>query len=630
MRNRYVFVADLVAIALCVLGAFVLRLDWFFTGQPEFVTAFRYFLAGALLVKPAVFYVFGLYRRFWRYAGTRDLSVVFLAVSAASTLMALVVAQGVMGRFVPFFPRSVLAIDWLLTMACVAGIRLSIRVVGESLSRGAPVAGPSTGEARRVLVAGAGDAGELVVREMQKNPQLGMRPVGFLDDHRQKRGKRIHGIPVLGALGDLEAIVQREGVDQVVIAMPTADGAVIRGVIDAGRRADVQVRSVPGVFELLDGGVAVNRLRDVDIADLLRRRPIRAQSVAGLYLGGRTVLVTGAGGSIGSELCRQVARAGAAHLILVGHGENSIFDAVNRLRDLYPAAELHAVIADVRDAGRMDAVFARFRPDVVFHAAAHKHVPLMESDPEEAVTNNVLGTEVVVEAALRHGVDRFVLISTDKAVAPTSIMGASKRVAEAIVRRAAARHHKAYVAVRFGNVLGSRGSVVPAFKAQIARGGPLTLTHPEMRRFFMTIPEAVYLVVKAGGLAQGGELFVLNMGDPVRIVDLAGDLIRLSGLAPGSVPITYTGLRPGVKLEEVLWEPNSEITPLGDGEVLRVVERASMADDAALDALLAGLARAAAAGDGAAIHRVFGRWLPTFVSGLDPGPGAETAPVRIH
>ncbi|MEZ5290836.1 MAG: nucleoside-diphosphate sugar epimerase/dehydratase [Vicinamibacterales bacterium] len=630
MRNRYVFVADLVAIALCVLGAFVLRLDWFFTGQPEYVAAFRYFLAAAFLVKPAVFYVFGLYRRFWRYAGTRDLSVVFLAVSAASTLLAVVVAQGVIGRFVPFFPRSVLAIDWLLTMACVAGIRLSIRVVGESLSRGAPASGPPAGETRKVLVAGAGDAGELVVREMQKNPQLGMRPIGYLDDQRQKRGKRIHGIPVLGALADLESIVHREGVDQVVIAMPTADGAVIRDVIDAGRRADVQVRSVPGVFELLDGGVAVNRLREVDIADLLRRRPIRAQSVAGLYLGGKTVLVTGAGGSIGSELCRQVTRAGASRLVLVGHGENSIFDAANRLRDLYPAAELHAVIADVRDAGRMDAVFSRFAPDVVFHAAAHKHVPLMESDPEEAVTNNVLGTQVVVDAAIRHGVDRFVLISTDKAVAPTSIMGASKRVAEAIVRRAAVRHRKAYVAVRFGNVLGSRGSVVPFFKSQIARGGPLTLTHPEMRRFFMTIPEAVYLVVKAGGLAAGGELFVLNMGEPVRIVDLAGDLIRLSGLTPGSIPIAYTGLRPGEKLEEVLWEADSETTPIGDGEVLRVVERASMADDAALDALLAGLTRAAAAGDGAAIHRILGRWLPTFVSGLGAAAGPDPAPVRIH
>lgn len=627
MRNRYVLIADLAAIALCALGAFVLRLDWFFDRQPEYTAAFRFFLVAALVAKPLVFFAFGLYRRYWRYTSTRDLSPIFLAVSAASALMALLVAQGVFAQFIPFFPRSVLAIDWVLTLACVAGARLSIRVMAESTARG-NAAAAEVGEVRRVLVAGAGDAGALVVREMQRNPQLGMNPIGFLDDARAKLGKRIHGVQVLGALGDLEAIVESHRVNQVVIAMPTAEGPTIREVIDACRRADVEARAVPGMFELLDGGVSVNRLREVDIADLLRRRPITARAEAGLYLGGKTVLVTGAGGSIGSELCRQLLRAKVGRLVLLGHGENSIFDVFNRLRDAVPAASLHAVIADVRDRRRIDAVVQRFRPDVIFHAAAHKHVPLMEADPEEAVTNNVLGTQVVVDAALRHGVDRFVLISTDKAVAPTSVMGASKRVAEAIVRRAAVRHGKAYVAVRFGNVLGSRGSVVPVFKQQIAQGGPLTLTHPEMRRFFMTIPEAVYLVIKAGGLAEGGELFVLNMGEPVRIVDLAQDLIRLSGLTPGEIAVTYTGLRPGEKLEEVLWEPESDTTPIGDGEVLRVVERASIADGTALDATLEALERAASTGDPGAIHRSLARFLPTFVSGFESP--VEPAQARVH
>jgi FlaA1/EpsC-like NDP-sugar epimerase len=620
VRSRYVLATDVVAVVVCLVGAFVLRLDWFFQRQPDYTTAFNFALAAALIVKPIVFYAFGLYRRYWRYAGLPDLIVIFLAVSASTAAVALVVAAGIMGGIVPFFPRSILAIDWLLTLACAGGVRLSIRLLSESFGsrHGTPGGQHPT---KRVLIAGAGDAGAIVVREIRRNPQLAMRPIGFLDDQKAKLGKRIYQVPVLGALADLETVVEAHHIDQVVVAMPTAGGEVVRALLDACRRAGVEARALPGIFELLEGGVSVSRLRQIDIADLLRRQPIQAAPEAGLYLQGRTVLVTGAGGSIGSELCRQLARAQVGELILLGHGENSIFDITNRLRQSHPGLAVHPVIADIRDEARIDAIFAAHMPSVVFHAAAHKHVPLMEAHPEEAITNNVLGTSVVVAAAIRHDAERFVLISTDKAVAPSSVMGASKRMAERIVAQAAERHRRMFIAVRFGNVLGSRGSVVPFFQQQIDRGGPITITHPDMRRFFMTIPEAVHLVVKAGGLARGSELFVLNMGEPVRIVDLAEDLKRLSGVEASNVAIVYTGLRPGEKLEEQLWEPGSLVEAAGDDEVFRVVEPIQAGDGPAggLDAAIARLQDAAARGDGLAIHELLSECLPTFVSSWHQG-----------
>ncbi len=618
MRNRYVLLADLGAIALCMFGAFVLRLDWFFTRSPDETAAFLYALGTGLLAKPVVFHAFGLYRRYWRYAGAADAVVVVLAVSAASAALAMLVALGVIAGLVPFFPRSILAIDWLLTLACVVGLRLSVRLLAEGWRPGSARA--STPRVRTVLVAGAGDAGALVVREMQKNPQLGMWPVGYLDDHPPKLGKKIYGVPVVARLDGLEDAVARLDASEVVIAMPTASGSVVRSVLDACGRAGVPARALPGLFELLDGGVSVNRLRQVEISDLLRRAPIVPQPDAGMYLQGQIVLVTGAGGSIGSELCRQVAHARAARLIVLGHGENSIFDIANRLGESHPQLQVRSVIADIRDVDRLRAVFAAERPSIVFHAAAHKHVPLMEAHAEEAVTNNVLGTRALVDAAVVAGVERFVLVSTDKAVAPTNIMGATKRMAEAIVRRAAIEHGRAFAAVRFGNVLGSRGSVVPHFKQQIERGGPVTITHPDMTRFFMTIPEAAYLVLKAGGVARGGELFVLNMGEPVSIVDLARDLIRLSGLSVDEVPVTYTGLRPGEKMHEQLWEPDSRVEPAGDTDVFRVVELHEQLDGAALERAIEELRRAAGRGDTLQIHRILSDCIPTFVSRLHHVP----------
>jgi FlaA1/EpsC-like NDP-sugar epimerase len=617
MRNRYVLAADLGAIALCMLGAFVLRLDWFFTQSTDWTAAFVYAVGMALLAKPLVFLAFGLYRRYWRYATVGDAVVVVIAASAASAVLALLVAVGVIAGIVPSFPRSIFAIDWLLTLACVVGLRLALRLAGEGWrSSGSREAPPSI---RTVLVAGAGDAGALVVREMQKNPQLGMWPAGFLDDHKVKLGKKIYGVPVLARLDQLEDAVASTGAAEVVIAMPTAPGPVVRAVLEACRRAGVPARALPGLFELLDGGVSVNRLRQVEISDLLRRAPIVPQPDAGMYLQGQVVLVTGAGGSIGSELCRQVAHARAARIVAVGHGENSIFEIADRLRESHRHVEVRSVIADIRDADRLRAVFAAERPSIVFHAAAHKHVPLMEAHAEEAVTNNVVGTRTLVEAAVAADVQRFVLISTDKAVAPTNIMGATKRMAEAIVRRAAIQHGRTYVAVRFGNVLGSRGSVVPYFKQLIERGGPVTITHPDMTRFFMTIPEAAYLVLKAGGVARGGELFVLNMGDPVRIVDLAHDLIRLSGLSVDEVPLVYTGLRPGEKIHEQLWEPDSRVEPAGGTDVFRVVEAHEQLEGHALDRAVEELRQAAVRGDSLQIHRILSECIPTFVSSLHHG-----------
>ncbi len=623
MRNRYVLLADLGAIVVAVLGAFVLRLDWFFTRTPEYTQSFLFCVGATLLIKPPTFYMFGLYARYWRYAGVRDLLLIVLAQSAASALLAVAVSGALQLDVIPFFPRSILAIDWLLSIACLAGIRVSIRLISEAA--GTPAGPGAPGNIRRALVAGAGDAGALVVREMHKNPHLGLRPVGFLDDQPSKLGKRIYEVPVLGTLQQIERIIESHGIDEVVIAMPKAPGSVIRTLVEACQRAGVASKAVPGIFEVLEGGVSVSRLREIDIADLLRRAQIQARPQAGLYLQGQVVLITGAGGSIGSELCRQVAHARASDVVLVGHGENSIFETVNRLRESHRSVRFHPVIADVREAERIDDVIGHFRPAVVFHAAAHKHVPLMEAHPQEAIINNVLGTRHVVDAALRRGVARFVLISTDKAVAPSSVMGASKRLAELLVRDAARTQQRAFCVVRFGNVLGSRGSVVPFFKQQIERGGPVTITHPDVTRFFMTIPEAVYLVLKAGGLAAGGELYVLNMGEPVRIVDLAQDLIRLSGFTEDEIPITFTGLRPGEKLEELLWEPGSERRPAGGDDVFLVTEPGELPSGPALARSVDELVEAARRGNALAIHKGLSELLPTFVSSLHGLPVAAPA-----
>jgi FlaA1/EpsC-like NDP-sugar epimerase len=609
MRNRYLLLLDLPLIAIAAFGAFALRFEWLVWNERA---EFLFFTVAALLVKPVVLFVFGMYSRYWRYATSHDLLTLTLAASASSVVLAVLLTAALAFGAIESFSRPVLAIDWLLSLALLGGVRMAFRLMAETQPRRRADRATS----RRVLIVGAGYAGTMVARELQRNPQLGMEPVGFLDDNPEKHGKWINGVRVLGPLTRLRDCVAIHKVDEVIVAMPAVGGAVVRAVAETCRAAGVLSRTVPGVFELLGGDVSVSRLRTVQITDLLRREDLvgSGRHEAAAYLQRAVVLVTGAGGSIGQEICRQVAHSRPARLVLLGHGENAIFDVERQVRADYPDVEVSSVVADIRDERRVGWVFEQWRPQVVFHAAAHKHVPLMEQNPVEAVSNNVLGTYTVAAAAVRHGVTRFVLISTDKAVAPSSIMGASKRMAERVVQELARRLQGStrFIVVRFGNVLGSRGSVVPLFQQQIEQGGPVTVTHRDMKRFFMTIPEAVFLVLRAGGLGSGGELFVLNMGQPVRISDLAEDLIRLSGFSPSEIPIVYTGVRAGEKLEEALWEEGAVVHPTAEPEILRVTEPAT---DTPLpvDAMLDRLRRAVDAHDRLAIDAILAEAIGSFV-----------------
>jgi FlaA1/EpsC-like NDP-sugar epimerase len=472
-----------------------------------------------------------------------------------------------------------LIIDWLLTLFMVGGLRFIMRMVSDSQSS---ISNLQKRASKRALIIGAGDAGAMVVRELQKNPELNLVPVGFLDDNKIKMSQQIHGIPVVGTLADIGRIIESKQIDEVIIAIPSAGGKVIRLVADVCRLKGIPFRTMPGIYELIGGKVSVSRLREVDITDLLRRQPsyIKGELV-GSVIGGRLVMVTGAGGSIGREICRQIARWSPTGLILLGHGENSIFEALLEIQELFPSLPIFPVIADIRDYPRIEGIFKKYHPEVVFHAAAHKHVPLMEMNIDEAINNNVMGTRNIVKACEKFKVARLVMISTDKAIRPANIMGASKRFAEMIVLDAAHRTGNAYCVVRFGNVLGSRGSVVPLFKRQIAKGGPVTITHPDMKRYFMTIPEAVYLVLQAAGMSKGGETFVLNMGQQVRIMDLAEDLIRLSGLEPGKdIEIIYTGIRPGEKLSEDLWEEGNQFVPTQHPDIFQFDDPANLREEA--------------------------------------------------
>ena len=555
VRNRFVLIGDIALTIVSVLGSFALRLD---VGElPYYFPAVVLMCAVALLIKIPIYFFFGLYRRLWIYASTGELRLITVAVTTASVVTGGVMAVLIVtGNVLPGMPRSALGIDWLLSLVLIGGSRFALRILAEQ-----SMARRDDGKGKRALVVGAGDVGALVVRELQKSSPLNLTPVGFLDDDPGKQRHTIYGVTVIGKVEDLASSIDLHKVDIVIIAIPSASGRLVRMVNDICRVKGIPSRTVPGVYELIGGKVSINRLREVEINDLLRREPVRVNDEAvGAALAGKRVLVTGAGGSIGSELCRQIARRNPAELVLLGHGENSIFEIFLELRADYPDLLLSPVIADVRDQARLGQVLGKHQPQVVFHTAAHKHVPLMEVNVVEAITNNVIGTRNVVGAALDHQVERFVLISTDKAVHPSSIYGATKRLAEMIVLSAAREAQCAFTVVRFGNVLGSRGSIIPIFKQQIANGGPVTITHPDMFRFFMTIPEAVYLVLQSASMERGGETFVLNMGEPIRILSLAEDLIRLSGLEPHrDIEIAFTGIRPGEKMTEELWE---EGTPL--------------------------------------------------------------------
>ncbi|HEU4996243.1 MAG TPA: nucleoside-diphosphate sugar epimerase/dehydratase [Gemmatimonadaceae bacterium] len=566
-RNRYLLAIDAALLTALPFFVYALRFESFVWSSADTLTAYAF----ALVMVPlelTILLAFGLYRRMWRYASVWELELIFAAgvVAAAAAWVIGALILPVSGITTVRVPLSILAMYSVFSIAIVATPRLLLRVGGRPhLYRRA------ADNDRRVLIAGAGSAGEMVVKEIRANPQLGLTPVGFVDDDTSKLGLRLANLPVFGTLEQISGIVEHERIQELIIAMPRAPGAVVRRVVRAAFEAGVRTRTVPGLFEILDGRVSVTALREVQIEDLLRRDPVQTDLAAVRRLAaGRTVLVTGAGGSIGSELCRQLVALEPEKLILLGHGENPIFEILHELLPDEPKAALIPVIADIRDRHRIERIFAEHKPYAVFHAAAHKHVPLMEDNVSEAITNNVLGTRNVVQAAIECGTQHFVFISTDKAVRPTNVMGASKRLAEQIVQSAAIKHKRHFVSVRFGNVLGSRGSVVPTFLRQIQDGGPVKVTHPEMRRYFMTIPEAVQLVLQAGAQGRGGELFMLDMGEPVRIVDLARDMIRLSGLEEGTdIEIEFTGIRPGEKLYEEMFFNHEIAEPTEHPKVLR-------------------------------------------------------------
>lgn len=495
-----------------------------------------------VVIRLGVFYIFGLYNRLWRYASINEMILICGAVTVSSILI-VIYTYGIGA----ILPQSVQFLSWFFTIAFVGASRLVVRIMHYLRQK-------HTDNCSKVLIIGAGDAGAMIAREIHHRYFDTKTIIGFIDDDKYKHHQKVFGAKVLGDRQSIKRVVNEYEIDEIIIAMPSAGGSVIREIVHECKETKCQVKILPGIYELIDGNFSVQQLRNVDVEDLLGRDPVQLdlEKIAG-YLKGKRVLVTGAGGSIGSELCRQISKMSPSALYLLGKGENSIYEIDRELREKYAEFTIQPIIADVRDKGRIESIFANVRPQVVFHAAAHKHVPLMEAQPVEAVRNNIFGTKNVAEAADQFGAERFVMISTDKAVNPTSVMGATKRVAELVVQNLSKTSNTKFVAVRFGNVLGSRGSVIPLFKKQITKGGPLTITHPDMVRYFMTIPEASQLVLQAGAMAQGGEVFVLDMGEPVKIVDMACDLIELSGLVPyKDIKIKFTGLRPGEKLFEEL------------------------------------------------------------------------------
>ncbi|TFU25710.1 polysaccharide biosynthesis protein [Thermus tengchongensis] len=600
MRGAIKFFLDLLLWTLAAPLAMALRLE----GIPHsyWEATWIYTLLG-IPIKALIIALFGLHRQAWSRVGVRDLVRLGLAVALAGVI--LFGMAWTLSAYLPM-PRSVPLIATGLAFLLLGGVRLGVRLYWEE-KKGRGVRGT------RVLVVGAGDAGSMVVREMLRHPEAGLLPVGFVDDDPNKRGQTIAGVRVVGTLDDLPRVVRALEVEEVLVAMPSAPGSVVRKVVNLARAAGVRYRILPGIYEILSGRVSISQIREVRLEDLLRREPVRLNldEIAG-YLEGRVVLVTGAGGSIGSELVRQVARFRPEQVVLLGRGENSLFLLEKELEATWPDLKHVVVVADVRDRERLRRIFRLYRPQVVFHAAAHKHVPLMEANPDEAIFNNVRGTQNVVELCLESGVERLVNISTDKAVNPTSVMGASKRVAEQVVAWGALRAapNQVFVSVRFGNVLGSRGSVVPVFMEQIKRGGPVTVTHPEMRRYFMTIPEAAQLVLQAGGMGDNGHVYVLDMGEPVRILDLAKDLIRLAGLEPyRDIDIVFTGMRPGEKLFEELLTAE-EGTEASRHEKIWVAKNHLVPGD--FPALLEELYHAARGGDGLEVRRALQRLVPTY------------------
>jgi FlaA1/EpsC-like NDP-sugar epimerase len=611
LRHRRPLIVALhcLMVAASNYAAFLLRFD--FTFPPQHWGPFLASLPVLILIRSVAFWTFRLYVGLWRYASVWDLQRIILAVALSSVFFA-AIARWPLNLFLPY-PRSVLVIDSLVMVMLLGGARLARRAYRE-FNR--------IETEKRVLVYGAGDAGEMIVRDMRNNRFYNCRPIGFIDDDPGKVGRSIHGVKVLGTRDDLPHILAEEQPHEVLVAMPRAEPAQIRSVVRSLERFKVPIKTLPNMRDVIDGKVEIGQIRSLAPADLLARSPVSLDpEPVRRLVNGRRVLVTGAGGSIGSELARQLAGFGPSRLLLIERYENALFDVCNDLEREHPGCRYEPLVADITDAPRIDSIFAALRPEVVFHAAAHKHVPLMERNPAEAVKNNVRGTRIMAQAAAKHEAGEFVLISSDKAVNPSSVMGATKRVCEFVVRSLNRPGGARFMAVRFGNVLDSNGSVTQVFAGQIARGGPVTVTHPEIRRFFMLIPEAVQLVLHAAAMRDPGTIYALDMGEQIRIQDLARNLIRLSGFVPDDeIEIQFVGLRPGEKLCEELLEEGEATESSGVAHVLRVKAAPVLTD--LLWAGVTRLERAAEEEREADVVRLLSEIVPTFRLAAMAGPRA--------
>lgn len=559
IRNWHFFFIDIVLLGIIPLIAYSLIVSDL--SSSLIITSLVIYTLLSLIIKIPVFYGFKLYRRYWLYASVDDLFSILIATGLTTTiLMIIVLIFRIFDQFTLFVPPWHLPLlDGFLTALILSSSRFTLRMVTHNFR----IRISRKESNKRILVVGAGEAGKIVANEIRTSRLLQKNMIGFVDDDPQKINTIIYGVQVYGPIGDLPNLIHRLQIHEVIIAIPSAPGSVIRRILDLCESTGVETLTMPGLYELLNDRVKVSTLRPLEIADLLRRDPIEIDmGEVHALLAGKRVMVTGAGGSIGSELCLQIANCRPECLVALGHGENSLV-ALSDYLDGHPCDpfKYHPVVADIRDLPRLDAVFHRFKPHIIFHAAAHKHVPLLEDNVEEAVTNNIIGTWNLVQISRKYNIFKFVLISSDKAVQPINVMGMTKQIAERIVWEAASQTNRPYVSVRFGNVLGSRGSVIPRFNRQIESGGPITITHPEVDRYFMTIPEAVQLVLQAAAVGQNGEVFILDMGDPIKIADLAQDMIRLSGLQEGrDICIEYTGLRPGERLHEKLFSEDENLT----------------------------------------------------------------------
>ncbi|MBI4722478.1 MAG: polysaccharide biosynthesis protein [Candidatus Stahlbacteria bacterium] len=557
MSKKQIYWLDIFIGGVAYYLAFVLRFSSI-TFHNDF-DLFLKTLPFVIVIKIVAFHFFNLHKGIWRYASIEDLLDILKATSVSTLSIIFVVFT--LAR--ESYPRSVPIIDWLLTMLFLCGIRVLIRIRAEVVTKS------TLSRPTRILIVGAGDSGSMILKELNTNPQIGYIPIGFVDDAHDKQGKSIQGIRILGTTSDIPHLVQKYGIEEIIIAIPSASGEQLRQIVNKCKQAKVKFKTLPGLADIIDGTVSIAQVKEVDVVDLLRRKAIELDSKnISIHLLGKKVMVTGAGGSIGGELCRQIAKFKPAELILLDMAETPLFWIELHLRREFPNLNITALLADIKDRPRIEEIIKSIGPQIIYHAAAYKHVPMIERNVIEGIKNNIFGTQVLVDMATKYMVESFVMISTDKAVNPINFMGLSKRIGELYVQAISSKSKTCFVVVRFGNVLDSNGSCLPLFKQQIKAGLPITITHPEVKRFFMTLPEAGQLIVEAGAMGKGGEIFILKMGEQIKIVDIARDLVAFSGGKPEEVKFSFIGLRPGEKLSEELIGKNEKFQLTKDEKIL--------------------------------------------------------------